>query len=110
MSEYTDSVERYTEGLEFISTGPCPGCDVCRSDYGYDTQEAFDEAYENGDICAEPHFSWGGCDLCGSRLGGDFEEWHARDKESGELIHGPRACVDCVAYLANGDEPELWGE
>jgi hypothetical protein len=107
MSAYTQAVEHCTEGLTAVSTGPCPGCAECRDDYGYDSQEAFDADYESGRICAEPHFSWRGCELCGSPLGGDFEEWHALDA-NGELIHGARACVDCVCYLANGDEPENW--
>lgn len=44
-------------------------------------------------------------------LGGDFEPWHAvaKGKSVAEgLFHGSHACVDCIAYLANGDEPENW--
>ena len=106
MSAYTESVKFHTKGLEAISTGPCPGCEECRKNYGFDTLEALKEAWESGELEAEPHFSWSACDICGSHLGGDREEWHAIDKKTGALIHGDNACVNCVVFLANGDEPE----
>lgn len=108
LSPYASAVERGCQALTAVSTGVCPGCEECRELYGYDTLEALNLAYEAGEIVQEPHFSWHGCDICGSTLGGDFEEWHAID-ENGELIHGGRACVDCVCYLTNGDEPEERG-
>ena len=78
-------------------------------------REAFDEDVRNGSAHADPFFSWEGCDICGSSLGGDFEPWHAimkprKEGERGELFHGSHACVDCVVFLANGDEPENWGD
>jgi len=103
MSTYTDRFERETEGLDALSTGICPGCPECASAFGME-QEEFDAAYEAGSITDEPHFSWQGCDLCGSELGGDVEPWHAI--VNGELTHGDNACVDCILYIANGDEPQ----
>jgi hypothetical protein len=147
MSAYARSVARGLEGLEAVSTGLCPGCDECRSDfadyrpsedYASDAddaplvwtvpalegeqfaseeaaevaaREAFDEDVRNGSAHADPFFSWEGCDICGSSLGGDFEPWHgiAKGKSVAEgLFHGSHACVDCILYLANGDEPENW--
>jgi len=100
------AIDANTEGLEAVSTGICPGCETCRKEYAADlSAEEFHEAWHNGQICAEPFFSWRGCDICGSHLGGSFEPWHAVDA-NGEIIHGERACVDCVCYLANGDLPE----
>lgn len=147
MSRYTQAVTRGLEGLEAVSTGLCPGCEECRSEFRdyrpdedfasdaddaplvwrfkarkeetFATEEAaevaaraaFDEDVRNGDACADPFFSWEGCDICGSSLGGDFEPWHAVKvgKSVAEgLFHGSHACVDCIIYLANGDEPEAW--
>lgn len=102
---YTQAVAHNLEGLSFVSTGPCPGCDECRELYGYDSQAEFDAACECGDIAVEPHFSWHWCDICGSTLGGDREEWHGVDSD-GATIHFNNACTDCVCYLANGDVPE----
>lgn len=65
----------------------------------------FENAWSCGEVYEESHFSGGGCDICGSPLGGDFESWHAIVKETGELIHGERACWDCINYLANGEVP-----
>ena len=110
MSEYTESVKHFTQGLAAISTRPCPGCEQCQKLYGFATLESLEEAWETGKIGGEPHFSWSACDICGSHFGGDREEWHAINKETGELIHGDNACVDCVVYLANGDEPEEWNQ
>lgn len=105
MSAYTDSVESGLEGLTAVSTGLCPGCDECRETWGFETLEAFDNAVSDGEVFAEGSFSWSGCDICGSSLGGDFQPWHAIDEDGG-LVHGTRACVDCIMYLANGEEPE----
>jgi hypothetical protein len=90
MSAYTEAVERNLKGLEAVSTGNCPGCNECSD--------------ANGD----PYFSWSPCEICGSRLGGDRESWHAL--MDNKLIHCENACVDCVVYLANGDEPENWDQ
>ncbi len=108
-ADFTESVAHNTQGLEAITTGPCPGCETCRKDYDYPTMEALAEAWTTGDLDSEPHFSWSACDLCGSTLGGDREVWHAIDK-NGEIIHGDNACTDCVMYLANGDIPEDWSQ
>jgi hypothetical protein len=67
----------------------------------------FNEAYENGEVCEEGSFSWSSCGICGSSLGGDRYPWHWID-ENGEIVHESDACVDCVVFLANGDEPEDW--
>ena len=54
----------------------------------------------------DPFFSWSQCDGCGSSLGGDRTESTGID-EDGESI-SLDLCIDCVMYLANGDEPENW--
>lgn len=104
MSTYTESVARNLEGLEAVSTGPCPGCPDCARARGMEVAD-YDKAYEAGEVEPEASFSWRGCEICGSTLGGDREEWHAIGSK-GELLHFNAACVDCVVYLANGDEPE----
>ena len=103
--EYLLAVERGLMGLEAVSTGVCPGCEVCAEEHDVSLDELRCR-YENGEIVSEPHFSNRGCDICGTMLGGDREVWHAIKGD--ELIHGSNCCVDCVCYLANGDVPEAW--
>ena len=86
MSDYTDAVEHQLKGIEAVS------------------------------INSDDHddFSWSQCDGCGSTFGG------ARYGASGLI---PRVgatiadgadtitlsvCVDCVMFLANGEEPDEW--
>jgi hypothetical protein len=107
MSEYTDSVEAGLEGLTAVSTGACPGCEQCQEIWGYQTMKEFDSAWHSGKVYDEGGFSWFPCGICGSRLGGDRESWHALGSD-GEILHFDDACVDCVIYLANNDEPEEW--
>ena len=107
MSRYTDAVERELEGLTAVSSGLCPGCEQCASDKGMELDE-FSEALECGEIADEPSFSWSRCECCGSSLGGDRHPAHAITGD-GQLIHF-EICVDCLFYLAYGDEPENWGE
>ena len=123
---FVEAIERNTEGLQAVSTGPCSGCEQCRDEYGVEvacecggdddcekcdghakrppTMEEFDEQLSTEQAFSEGFFSWQGCDLCDSSLDGTFEPWHAVDANN-EIIHGERACVDCVMYLANGDLP-----
>jgi hypothetical protein len=106
---FIDAVKRGCEGLTAVSTGLCPGCDQCRSDYGIEAgeSEAFDLAIQNGSVPNEPYFSWRPCVICGSSFGGDREPAHAIDA-NGELVHLGGACVDCMLYLANGDLPNRY--
>ena len=67
--------------------------------------ERFAEDWSSGKVFSEGSFSQAGCGICGSSLGGTLYPWHALDSD-GELLHFDDACVDCVVYLANGDEPE----
>jgi len=141
---FVEAIERNTQGLTAVSTGPCPGCEQCRDEYGVKvrcecqdkpenegepdpdcddcdgkgvrlpTMAEFEEQWSSGKAISEGEFSHSGCDLCGSTLGGTFEPWHAclpvvdaaGQLVRYEIIHGDRACVDCVMYLANGDLPE----
>ena len=70
-------------------------------------REAFEEGCCSGEVFSEASFSHRPCQVCGSHLGGDREviHWIGTD---GKLLHDDGACVDCVLYLANGDEPENW--
>jgi hypothetical protein len=104
--DYVKSVEKNTRGLEHISIGPCPGCDVCRWQYGYEHQDDFDNDLENGVITTEPHFSMYECEICGDPLGGDRYEWHGVDKVTNEVLHFDSCCVDCLMYISNGDLPK----
>lgn len=76
-AEYESRVEKYLNGIEHISTGPCPG-----------------EEYSE-----EPWFSWSPCEVCGSSLGGNRESWHG--VVDGSIIHGT-CCEDCAYYLNYG--------
>lgn len=104
-SAFRAAFERGTAGLEALSVGICATCPVCQSNHGM-SPAAFYSAVQAGKIESEPGFSWSSCDLCGSGLGGDREPYHWID--GGKLRHGDGACVDCIVYIANGDEPEEW--
>jgi hypothetical protein len=101
MSEFSDRVKRGLEGLEHVSTGLCPGCETCAKNYGMPLED-FKVEYDA--LTYEGGFSWRPCGICGNELGGNREVWHAI--MDGEIRHYPNACIDCVVYLANGDEPE----
>ena len=90
LTEFQKAVESGLEGLDAVSPGAMPDR-VCCEDNEHD----------------EPYFSWSPCDCCSSRLGGDRYAAHGID-EDGDIVHLD-VCVDCLMYLANGDEPEDWG-
>ena len=103
--EFVLSIDSNTEDLTAVSTGICPGCETCREEFAPAlSAEEFDEAVSSGRVYDGGAFSRQGCDLCGSPLGGTFEVWHAVDTE-GVIVHGERACVDCVCHLANDALP-----
>lgn len=108
MSRFTESVEDSWSGITFRSAGACPGCRECRL-----SREATEEERQLAD---EGSFSWSPCESCGSHLGGDRYPAHGigevrRDARgrflpcSGHLFH-LEVCADCLAYLANGEEPQ----
>ena len=105
MSKYTDAVERGSEGLECVSSGVCSRCEQCQSNHGLDGDEIA-RLQDNGELPDEGSYSWQDCDLCGSGLGGDRYDAHGLDKDH-NIVHLD-ICVDCVMYVANGDEPEEW--
>jgi hypothetical protein len=74
--EYEEAVKQGLAGLEFVSTGACPGCDECELG-----EECTDRERELAD---EPHFSWRSCDVCNSSLGGDRHAAHGQ--LNGELV------------------------
>ena len=104
MSKYTKSVEDGLAGLEFVSSGICPSCETCMSDFGYTDPELFETDWSSGKIFDEGHFSWHSCECCGSTLGGTRYVGHGVDS-NGDINHF-EICEDCVVYLAYGDEPE----
>ena len=85
--------------LDFVSTGPCPGCDECRRLYGYDTLAELAAAIESGECIDEGSFSWGGCDDCDTGEGGNRYIAHGRDKD-GAILHFD-VCEDCM-FAING--------
>jgi hypothetical protein len=93
-SKFANAVEIGLEGLSHGSVGLCSGCSDCPVCDGEESDEG--------------HFSWQSCEVCGSSLGGDRYAAHALDKD-GNLVH-LEVCVDCLAYIANGEEPETWEE
>ena len=115
MSAYTDAVSAGLEGMHGVSTGECPGCEVCAERHGM-TSDEHDHAWRECAVEDEPSFSWRPCGICGSTLGGDRHTWHWLSirawpdgtHEIREINHEDDVCTDCVLYLANGDEPEEW--
>jgi len=95
-TKYQANVERNLKGLEFISTGACPGCDECGLDHDA-PQAQIAEA-------SEAHFSWRSCECCGSSLGGNREPAHGyikRDEGRALLVHMD-VCTDCVYFINYG--------
>ena len=106
MSAFTDAIERNLSGIEFVSTGISPGCKTCMANLGFKSLRALNRAWESGEIADEASFSWRPCQSCGSRLGGDREPLHGVIDE--KIYHWDGACVDCILYINNGQEPEDW--
>lgn len=101
MSKFTESFEYWTEGLHIMpgATHTCGGCNP----------EGLSEGDYDRESCDEGGFSWSRCDTCGSAFGGDRYPAHAfveNDPGKG-LIHYD-VCVDCLMFIANGDEPGEW--
>lgn len=97
MTTHAERIARHLEGLHHPSPGACPQCPDCNLD---DTTDEALQAREEGG------FSWSDCDACGSGLGGNRYPAHAWTKaKGGDLVH-LEICTDCLAYLANGTEPE----
>jgi len=92
---YVERVEFYLKGLEFVSTGPCPGCEECA--------EFFPDGQDGESVC-EPWFSWSPCEICNRPLGGNREPWHG--VLDGEIVHGS-CCVDCVYFLNYGQLDDM---
>ena len=105
MSAFTEAIEHSLDGLEHASTGLAPQCPDCQSDYGM-SPRMFYTAVISDTVFDEGSFSSDFCDCCGSSLGGSRYAAHAFDK-SGRLYH-LEICVDCLMYIANGDEPDDW--
>ena len=99
MSAFTEAVESELEGVEAVSVGACPRCQEC----GLEDVDTMDcPEYESA---GEPSFSWSQCEGCGSTFGGD--RYPAHGFVEGSLIHF-EVCIDCLMYIANGEEPETW--
>jgi len=94
------AVERNLNGLKFVSTGACPGCDECG--LGNDpTMHALEAA-------GEPSFSWRECECCGSTLGGDRHPAHGviTDSTDNQTLHF-NVCTDCLYYLNYGQLDDM---
>lgn len=113
MSDFTEAFAHQTRGVEHISVGRLYSCDdpACGGD--------LDDSLRNASTILddEGSFSWSRCDGCGSTLGGNRYAAHGvitilmgagADRPVETMIHMD-VCVDCLAYIANGDEPEVWG-
>lgn len=100
MSAFTEALETRTEGLKFVSVGATAHCEDCA--------RAWDVPFGSGvEIEDEGHFSWRPCEGCGSTFGGNRYAAHGTLPE-GKVVHFD-VCEDCLCYLANGDEPRVWG-
>lgn len=104
-SEFVQAIEHYTDGLTHLSVGVCSSCSDCQESHGFCCEYTLEHAIEHEGYSDEGSFSWSYCDTCGSHLGGNRYDAHAFLDE--KLIH-LSVCVDCLMYIANGDEPENW--
>lgn len=106
-SKFVQAIDANMEGCEAVSAGICAGCTNCQESLGYCCEHSLAADIDN--VPNEPHFSHSSCDCCGSSLGGDRYPGHyilTIDEE--HAIQHMDVCVDCLVYLANGDEPENW--
>lgn len=101
MSAFREAVEQQLEGIDHLSPGVVEDCSECNIPEGLSDEER--QMYE------EPSFSRSPCDGCGSTFGGDRHPVHGFATWSGKqhLIHLD-VCVDCIMFIANGEEPEEW--
>lgn len=107
LTEFEESIRANWPDEYHLSAGICPTCPDCQNDYGM-TPRAFFLAYEAGEIDDEGSFSWLDCECCGSSFGGD--RYAAHYNETDGTIGHIEICVDCLAYIANGDLPETWAQ
>ena len=103
MSAFTEAVEAELDGIVHTSPGASPGCAECLPTYN--AEEPGDDWH---DLANEGGFSWSRCDGCGSSFGGDRYPAHGFLASDERGVFHLDICVDCVMYLANGDEPEEW--
>ncbi len=121
-TEFQANIKRNLRGLNFVSTGACPGCCGCglepRPCPDCDGQGTIEESGElsgcnrcaaEGTIKATEHeiesaghdeFSRSECEACGSTLGGARYAAHGRN-EASEIIHFD-VCADCLYFLNYG--------
>lgn len=114
-AEFAAAYTAGVEGLEHVSHGTlplsrCPQCPQPLDNYCESCG-----ASPGGHVCdcpegpmapCEGHFSWSQCDACHSALGGDRHAAHGVNAD-GDMVHLD-VCLDCVAYMANGELPEEW--
>jgi hypothetical protein len=92
-NEYVAAFRNGMAGLDYPSSGPCPGCEDC----GLADHPDMDcPEYE---IAGEPFFSWSRCECCARPEGGNRSPAHAW--LDGRIIHLD-ICDDCVYYLEYG--------
>lgn len=94
--EFQQDFDAGIKGLNYLSTGGCPGCEEC----------GIEESAE--EYCVEPHFSWSSCDICGSHLGGDRHPAHYCDDDG--AINHLDICTDCLFYAEYGEIEGIEGE
>ncbi len=98
MSDFTDSVNHYCDGL-IVN----PGCLGIQCEHSEGDEEHRCESY----------FSWQQCDSCGSTFGGNRETAYGINNGVHRLPIEPielSICTDCALFHANGDEPDQWSQ
>ena len=114
--DYVESIERNTAGLTAISTGPCPGCEQCRDEYGIPVPCEC-KARSGGDFpdceachestCTDCPLICDNCDGRGNRppTMAEFEEqWHNGETVcEGSFSH--QGCDLCGSSLRGTMEP-----
>lgn len=126
--EFQARVAHNLKGLEFVSTGACPGCAECglaardcpecdgtgRQESGADCLKCKGEgklecSEHDRELAGEASFSWSECECCGSSLGGDRHPAHGWLKREGQprlLLHFS-VCSDCLFFLNYGQLDDM---
>lgn len=105
VKDYMLTVEENTNDLHYLSAGLCSTCEHCRDAYGYDSENDFERAIQDGDVFDEGHFSYCECDACGTKLGGERYALHGYwldDNGQPTILVHLEVCPDCQYFLEYG--------
>ena len=106
-AQFQDDFAQGAEGMDALSSGPCPGCADCG------LEDCHDMDCPEYELAGESWFSSSPCDICNRHLGGDRHPAHyiAPKNElhpnNGTTIEHLSICVDCVYFMEYGQLDDM---